>query len=392
MKDLAQQIKAVDKDTLSEIVRSALGDGRAEIIDWSFQDLGKPSVPTTGGIYRFSGDARIGEDQKKWSLILKVLVWFDLSDWLGGDFAADPQNALYWKREALFYESDFFDGWDGELVPAQCYRVDERDTDSIWLWLEDVADEGQWNLERHILSARHLGQMNGAFVDTRSSSVFIHDFVSQYMHSLTPPDFESIKDPKVWQSAAVKRAFPESTADRVCNLLSHWKPFLDRVPPQSLTLCHQDCDRRNLFSRTTADGRVQTIAIDWGFVGLSPVGEDLGNQVFGNMIMLYVDPSLSNTYYDSAFEAYLYGLRDAGWSADENAIHLAAACQAMTYLVFTPGVIKKISNEEGAGFRHPGSVTTHGYSNEDMLVKTGLAIAVTIDVVENAFRTVGLIS
>ena len=393
MEELAQQINAVDKELLTEIVREVLGDGMAEVIEWSFEEVGTAGVPSTGGIYRFSGDARIGSDRMRWSVFLKVLVWADLSERFGSDLAADPQSALYWKREALFYESDIFDRWDGDFVPAQCYRVDVRDKDSIWLWLEDVTDEGQWDLERHILSARHHGEMNGAFVGTRANSIFARDFVSQFMHLGTPPDLESIKDAKVWESKAVQRTFPELTADRLYNLLANSKSFLDRVPPQPLTLSHQDCDRRNLFSQTRADGKIQTVAIDWGFVGLAPVGEDLGNQVFGNVMFLRVDPSLFNIYYDSAFDVFLHGLRDAGWSGDENAVRLAAACYAMTYFVFVPRIVRGIAEENGfpPSYRRSGWYAG-GYSDEDMLENAGIAIEVTLDVVENAYRMVGIIS
>ena len=43
------------------------------------------------------------------------------------------------------------------------------------------------------------------------------------------------------------------------------------------TLSHQDTDRRNLFTRLTAGGQEQTVAIDWGLLGLAAVGEDLGD-------------------------------------------------------------------------------------------------------------------
>ena len=105
----------------------------SDIIDWSIQEMAKGFPASTGDIYRSAGDARMGSDTKSWSVILKLLVWVDRSDRVGSDVAADPQSMANWKREAVFYESDVFDWWDGDFVPAHCYRIDVRGKDSISL-------------------------------------------------------------------------------------------------------------------------------------------------------------------------------------------------------------------------------------------------------------------
>ena len=51
---------------------------------------------------------------------------------------------------------------------------------------------------------------------------------------------------------------------------------LDRLPQ---TLLHRDVFRRNLFAGRGEDGREKTVAVDWAFIGLGAVGEDIASLV-----------------------------------------------------------------------------------------------------------------
>ena len=110
--------------------------------------------------------------------------------------------------------------------------------------------------------------------------------------------------------------------------------FFNKLDGLTQTLSHQDTDKRNLFSRRSDDGREQTVVIDWAFLGLAAVGEDLGNQVFGNLSFLFVDCSVAREYQEGAFEAYIGGLREAGWQGSIDDVRLAFMANALHYLAF----------------------------------------------------------
>ena len=87
----------------------------------------------------------------------------------------------------------------------------------------------------------------------------------------------------------------------------------DRLPQ---TLCHHDAFRRNLFVRHSADGRDQTVAVDWAFVGTGTIGEEIVTLVQTSLFFLEVDLAKAPELDEIVFEGYLEGLRDAGWRGD----------------------------------------------------------------------------
>jgi hypothetical protein len=95
---------------------------------------------------------------------------------------------------------------------------------------------------------------------------------------------------------------------------------LDRLPP---TLQHGDTGRKNLFAVVGDAGQDLTCVIDWGFVGLGVMGEDLAPVVASSVVWFNgVEPEDLPSLDAIAFEGYLAGLRDAGWRGDAAAVRL----------------------------------------------------------------------
>jgi hypothetical protein len=89
-----------------------------------------------------------------------------------------------------------------------------------------------------------------------------------------------------------------------------------------------DIFRRNLFSRHTAAGNHQTVAIDWAFAGRGALGEELVPLVLGSVIFFEVGLDQAQTLEEIALESYLAGLRDAGWRGDPRQVRLGYAAAA----------------------------------------------------------------
>jgi hypothetical protein len=251
----------------------------------------------------------------------------------------EPGDWNYWKREALVFQSGILDAWQGDLVAVRCYQVVEQPDDSVWLWLEHVREPPgrTWPLERHILAARHFGQFNGAYC--RHGPVPEYDWLCRnFMRQWgkTGRAFNTagmVADSAFWELPEVRHVFPTPVADRVVSLLDEADRLLDRLERQPQTLSHLDTQCVNLFARQGEQGQDQTVVIDWSFLGEAAVGEDLGMQVSGNLFDLSIQPASARSYYEAALEAYVAGLRDAGWRGSPDAVRFASATAASLRLV-----------------------------------------------------------
>jgi hypothetical protein len=148
------KLKTIDLVMLNPLVRRCLERGEAELIDWEYASLHGGSFNSE--IYRFSGNARDRGEVLPWSMILKIIRSPDDKD--------EPASLIYWKREALAYQSGLLDELPGMICAPRCFGVVEQSGLEIWLWIEEIVDEpgGSWSLDQYGNAARHLGLFNGA--------------------------------------------------------------------------------------------------------------------------------------------------------------------------------------------------------------------------------------
>jgi hypothetical protein len=99
-----------------------------------------------------------------------------------------------------------------------------------------------------------------------------------------------------------------------------------------LSLTHHDAHRDNMFRRDLG-GTETTQVLDWGFLGLAPIGEDLGHQVGINIFHQYIAAGSATDYEGAAAGAYLSGLREAGLDPDANRVRTYARVVAALQLV-----------------------------------------------------------
>jgi hypothetical protein len=172
---IQKELPNLEKTTLTNIVRQALVNPHVELLDWRVARAGDSMGPATAGVYRITGaaiDHKAGNQTAlPWSVILKVI-----SARTPGShaFFRDEAHPLYWKREALVYQSGLLDDLPGGLRAPLCYAVEEKDADTAWLWLEDVKDASRkgWRVEDYAHAARCLGRFNGAYLVGRPMPSF----------------------------------------------------------------------------------------------------------------------------------------------------------------------------------------------------------------------------
>lgn len=295
----------ISKTHLNDVVRKALDRPSLQVIDWKVQPL-HGGVEWDSTVHRFQGQARDGGEMVPWSLILKAVK--------SAKKSIDPGGIWYWKREALAYQSGLLHHLPGGNVTApSCYQVEERSEDSLWLWMEDIREDIQspWSIEQYALAARQLGQFNGAYLAGQpcpSESWITRNWLRQYTeHAAAGIDFIHANP----DHPIIRHMYPGNTLAQILAIWEERNQILGALDDLPQVFCHQDAFRRNLFSRHR-----QTVAIDWGYMGIAPVGAELVALVAGSLGFFEVPAERVRELDRLCFDGYLQGLREAGWNGD----------------------------------------------------------------------------
>lgn len=321
-------LDTLDRDDLIGPVRRALADEAAELVEWRHETLAYTNqTPVSDGVYRLAGRARTRGDIHHWSLILKVSRSPAGRAWPDGRVApagwgTNPAHSQYWKREALAYQSGLLDNLPGVVAP-RCFGVDERSDDTIWLWLEAVHETAQrpWPLEQYGRAARHLGQFNGAYLASQPLPTepwlnrgFLRAWTADPVRAALA---ETIARAETWTHPLVRQAFPDSVAERLRRLQAQREDFLAVLERQPQTLCHLDAFPGNLLVRHDTSGAEQTVALDWAFMGIAAVGEEVGHLVAWSLLLGEVAATEAEQLRAVVLRGYREGLHEAGWPGNE---------------------------------------------------------------------------
>ena len=306
----------LDGARLASVAAGALGHPVDAVVDWTVTPIGYTVFnPVSQGIFRVTGTARSGGTSLAWAAVLKVCR--APSDEELAHATPDRRTILIdilrWDREGEAYASGLLETLPDGLAAPRCFGVD-RHGGTLWIWLEYVADDAaEWDVARYALAARHLGRLGGEYHAGRELPS--HEWLSRgwvrawsTYFSRTMPAILAADD--VWAQPIVVELFDPGAREEVRRLWAErerWWGALDRLP---LTLAHLDAFRGNLISRT-ARGQVETVAIDWAFMGLAPVAADVATLVAASLFY-HGDPLDPRAITAACLAATHDGLRDVG--------------------------------------------------------------------------------
>lgn len=135
----------------------------------------------------------------------------------------------------------------------------------------------------------------------------------------------------------VRRAFPADVADGVFRLWAERDALLEALNRLPRAFCHLDAFGRNLFARRGADGRHQTVAIDWCYVGTGAIGEEIVPLVSGGLLFGDLELDKAPELDTIVFDGYVEGLREAGWRGDRRMVRFVyTAASALRYGIGYP--------------------------------------------------------
>lgn len=326
--DITNGLESVDRQRLQPLVREALGRDAAELIDWRLHPIHK-GMDMSSAVVRVIGTARDRGEEVEWPIILKVVR--PAPDELG------PSGWHYWKRESLAYTSGLLDHLPAGLAAPRCLAVEDHGANCSRMWFEDITDahEGQWSLSAYTSVARQLGRFNGAYL-TGEYAIPSHDWLSKgWLRGWTEKSAPVIAHfSEFREHPSVRRVLPAASVEAYLRLWSERERFLAALDRLPVSFCHYDAFARNILLRRGADHN-QPVAIDWAFAGSGAVGEELVPLVIASANFCEMEPRSMIDLEPAALEAYLEGLRDAGWRGDPRLVRLGDAIAAS--LRFGPG-------------------------------------------------------
>ncbi len=316
----------IDPGMLAPPVRDALNSPGATIAEWDVEAIAYGSVSTqTRQLYRAHGTVRNGAATQPWSLVLKIYTPPLERETCG------VTHPFYWKREPEAYASGLLNTLPRTFRAARCHGISERSDGSVWLWLEDLRDtDAPWSFERYVVAARHLGHLAAPYL--LSCPLPKDSWLTQRYGRVATLEAASLlaaaRDPLAWRHPLL-HAF---TPDLVAAMLELWErapSLLTRMEQEPRTLCHHDVWRNNLFTRVSAEGQHQTVAIDWELIGVGAPGEDVGNLLFVSLLNFDQEMADAPALAAAMQQAYVEGLREQGWRDDTGPISFAFRVAAL---------------------------------------------------------------
>lgn len=315
--------------------RAVFGDVDLSAVE--AEQIYEPIVGATLGVWRVRAGAR--------TAVLKLLGLREAAhaNWRAG---VDEADWMYWRREACAYESDLFaEMTDGVRAP-DCLHIADRRDGSVAVWLEDLHGRSgaDWTLADYAHASRHFGRWQGRAVvedQTRTDGWLSRNWLRSYLRQRDVDD-ELLADDGPWRRAELNECFDIDDIARMRTMRADRPIFLDALTALPPVVCHLDLHPRNLF----ADPTGTTAVIDWAYVGVGRLGEDVGNLVPDSVLDFHVPADQIERLDERITDAYNSGLAEVGADIDPRRVRLGmTATMAAKYAWIAPATARAVVEE-----------------------------------------------
>jgi hypothetical protein len=308
----------LDSPTCIDLARAALQDEHAQIEGWQVHEL-HASLGPGARLHRYRGAAETNRIEASWSFVVKSFS----PEGEGFRAAGSSADAWdYWKREWHVYRAAWLPRLQGGLVAPRCLGTGEGEG-GAWIAMEDLTDydERPWSLQNFATTARHLGEFNGSYLvgEPIPSESWLPQNWLRGWTARAEPMIRLL--PEVADHPLIGRIYPPTAVQEMLQLWSEREVVHDALDWLPQTFCHQDSFPSNVFLRRSAQLE-QSVAIDWAFCGQGPVGQDLAPLVAASLHLFQAEGLDPGRLEAQCLQAYLAGLRAAGWSGPEDDVRL----------------------------------------------------------------------
>ena len=274
---------------------------------------------------RYEGEVEDGGERIPWSAFTKALrdagvVTDGMNEATRTMLAAcsKPDGWSFWAREHEFLGRSYAPCFpmSGGLRTPRYYWALRMPTMRV-MFLESLVEGSarRWKIERFARAARSLGAWQAAMAGSAEAlavPILVADKIRTFLINdertlELPPEPEPLRMllRRVWEA-------------RLELLARH-----DRCTPP---VCHPALATSALFEDAT-DPDV-TVVNDWEHAGRGPLGQDLSSLIFEAVQSERIRLDQLQVIETALFDAYLDGLREAGWSGDAAEIRFAYAASA----------------------------------------------------------------
>jgi hypothetical protein len=310
--DVAGEIASLSIEELGPIASQVLDEHAIPSGPVSVKKIGRSIGDATAGIYRIVGQATTSTEERSWSAVVKALGRPEQRD------AGAESMALH---EVEVYRSGVFTKVCGGVRAPRCYAIQSRGGLAL-LWLEDLsaAPQPPWAYHHFITTARHLGRFNAHWPEQELPSW--NWLSSGGLRARFRDEHQMFEQLPIQQDHPLVRRF--AAPDALRELLQLWDEsdvLISHAEGTSRGVCHRDCHPKNLFPMQDSGGSY-TVGIDWTTVGIDSFGLDIGQLLASPMTWLEHTSDETQALVDPVFDAYVSGLREEGWSGNQERVRL----------------------------------------------------------------------
>jgi len=325
----------LDRDLpLLNAIRRVAGYPDVRVLSWKRRPLGEGFADAMAGgegLVLHSGTLATSAGEQEYQVVEKVCRVLPAG--------REPKSWLYWKREALAYESSFLNHRFSGIRAPECYGIAYTDEPSARVFIEAVANaQPRWTDGTFVRAARSLGMFTASVMGM--PDIERHDWMAiGRAHSWTEIAaetlnvLENLKDDPV-----LSRWLAGTNLKRTVNLWQNVEVLRSALAHLPKCFCHHDAFNRNLLFRETGDAVSEIVAIDWAFAGYGVVGEELAAAVGAALMFRDLGSNEARDTSERMFSGYLEGLRAKGWSGASVDVRLGfCATTAMMFALGTFG-------------------------------------------------------
>ena len=306
--DLLEKLKAIDPAILTDVIRQDQNNPSFEITEWNVKRLSDKGIANPDGLWLFSGRGNNGKEAQRWSVVLKILE--------RQEYEPPADDLWHWKREYLLAQSRLT---ENTLVKAPRFYASEETVEGAWIWMEHVEEQhaGKWTLDAYAFAAYQLGRWNSIYLTGTplpNANWLTRQHYRTWLSFVNPEE-----DWKFWLN---QKHIPNEVRDQYQHLWNEREIFFKALEGLPQVFSHFDSQRRNLLVCKNKNHQNELIALDWAQCGLGAAGAELNWLVGMSSLLMEWLPVDLPTLDAVAFQNYIQGLQEGGWSGDANVIRL----------------------------------------------------------------------
>lgn len=237
----------------------------------------------------------------------------------------EPGHWNHWRREAEVYASGLPERL-GIRAP-ELIEVREREDGAVELVLAHV--EGRTGaaltLEDLVATARVLGRAQGR-AELPREPWLSRGFLRTYA-TTRAVDYRLLEDDDAWAAPVLREHVTTELRSGLRRLHARREDLFRIAERAQRTVAHLDVWPNNIIM----DAHGEPVLIDWQFTGDGAIGEDVANLVPDAVFDLLFDHTRLGELAERATEAYVDGLRDAGWTGRPDDVRIAIGACAVKY-------------------------------------------------------------